>query len=157
MLKRKYVPDLSDFMRSCELNYARLLKLLPEEIKHAMAHFQADNGQYLAVRIVDVAPYTTTAELILDFDPDSNSSWLGRQKMVVCLYHDASVAEVRQYARFRNLKPVYPWPNPDMLQPDEKAQLNQLLSDWLCFWLRHGRLCDPIHGFPAGTVSPSGK
>ena len=33
---------------------------------------------------------------------------------------------------------VYPYPNEQMLQPDEKYQLNHFLGEWLGYCQRHG-------------------
>ncbi|EMP84373.1 hypothetical protein VC116063_002770 [Vibrio cholerae O1 str. 116063] len=38
----------------------------------------------------------------------------------------------------------YDYPNENMVQPDEKAQLNRFLGDWLTFCLKHGISRSPI-------------
>jgi uncharacterized protein YqiB (DUF1249 family) len=54
------------------------------------------------------------------------------------VYHDARMAEVVTFAHLRRVFPHYDYPNPAMHQPDEKAQWNRFLGEWLSHCLRHG-------------------
>ena len=59
-------------------------------------------------------------------------------RLTVRLYHDARSAEVVEYQRARHFNAVYDYPNRDMRQPDEKAQVNRFLGEFLSVCLKHG-------------------
>ncbi len=56
----------------------------------------------------------------------------------VQVYHDARMAEVVSAEHTRRLRSIYPYPNEAMHQPDEKAQLNLFLGEWLSHCLACG-------------------
>ena len=58
--------------------------------------------------------------------------------MSVRLYHDARSAEVIAYQNQRGFAAVYDYPNSEMRQRDEKAQVNRLLSEFLSMCLENG-------------------
>jgi len=62
----------------------------------------------------------------------------------VRLYHDASVAEVVKCQRYQSFSPRYEYPNVDMHQVDEKAQMNRFLGELLSHCLSHGRMADKV-------------
>lgn len=69
----------------------------------------------------------------------AGSQFLTNLVFKVRVYLDAALAEVIAYQGQHNLKPRYPYPNDDMLHPDEKRQANLLLHDWLSTWNRAGQ------------------
>ncbi len=69
----------------------------------------------------------------------------------VRLYHDASLAEVVKCQRYHRFSARYEYPNVDMHQADEKAQINRFLGELLAHCLSHGRMADVI--FDQATVS----
>lgn len=62
----------------------------------------------------------------------------------VRLYHDANVAEVVKCQRYQSFSPRYEYPNVDMHQIDEKAQMNRFLGELLTHCLSHGRVVDKL-------------
>ncbi|KPY06857.1 Uncharacterized protein ALO57_02637 [Pseudomonas coronafaciens pv. oryzae] len=56
----------------------------------------------------------------------------------VQVYHIARMAEVIGAEHARRFRGIYPYPNADMHQPDEKAQLNLFLGEWLSHCLACG-------------------
>jgi uncharacterized protein len=62
----------------------------------------------------------------------------------VRLYHDANLAEVVKCQRYRQFAPRYEYPNIDMHQIDEKAQMNRFLGELLAHCLAHGRVAEVI-------------
>ena len=127
--KRSYQPYVPDFLGLCERNYAQLLPLLP-------AHREVGASVTLAVtpfetyqiRIIELARFTTTIRI--EHLSEQTLRWL-RPEFDARIYHDAQVAEVIACQQVRRFKAVYDYPNADMLQPDEKRQINLLLRDWL--------------------------
>jgi len=157
-MKPRYKVDLPGQLALCEANFLRLMKLLPElrsrderEFALPMHKHDGKTGLRVLITVEDRAPYTTT---ILVSHPDAkaleNIAGLSHQALMmpdlrVRLYHDASMAEVLSWQQHRGIKPRYDYPNDQMYQRDEKAQLNKFLGEWLSYCLEQGRsLQSPI-------------
>lgn len=134
----RYNMDLPAHMAECDANYLRLNKLFPTMSAEDTAAIGLDlNGTSLQVRwkVLERSPYTTLARL----SQHPEAPWSHRASMTVRLYHDARSAEVVEYqGRKHFLKATYDYPNADMRQPDEKAQINRLLGEYLALCLSHG-------------------
>lgn len=119
-------------------NYAKFLQLLPkEDAQQEDVNFELaiDNQPNLQVCLQQQSRYTETYQLR---QMSSSHDSLGRCYLVR-LYHDAKVAEVLSGLNDPMLPPVYPYPNDQMKQPDEKLQLNKFLGEWLSFCLQFGQ------------------
>lgn len=139
LLRERYRVDLAGLQATCEANYARLMRLLPDmrttQSSRSIGMTQGD--QMLGVLVLDVVlacPYTTT----LRIRQEHSLPWLPVPVMDVQVYHDARMAEVVSAEHARRLRSIYPYPNADMHQPDEKAQLNLFLGEWLSHCLACG-------------------
>jgi len=144
-MKRKYVPDLTRQMALCEANYARMLKLLPDLDTRDTREFQVCWRQHQVVvrlQVEERFAYTTT--VLVQQRHEGVSPWLEPPTLVVRLYHDAAMAEVICLKSRRQLAGVYGYPNRDMHHPDEKAQLNDYLGEWLNQCLSHGHHNEPV-------------
>lgn len=137
-----YQVNLSEHLADCELNYLRLQKLVPRNCraKSCLQFGLVDSTVYF--RVQECAPYTTSLEielakpLVQDWAPPIIS---------VQVYHDAGLAEVVAVQGIRIKQPKLPYPNPAMLQRDEKRQLNRYLGEILCHCLAQGHsLDDPL-------------
>jgi uncharacterized protein YqiB (DUF1249 family) len=129
MKKAKYVPDLPGFLMLCELNYVRLLKLLPDtEPCGIYFDYQVKDTFTYRLTIKECCKYTTIitiSQIAPDFTHYLTPS------MEVRLYHDAQVAEVTTSQNISHIKPSYDYPNKSMMQRDEKMQMNRFLQEWL--------------------------
>ncbi|QEQ95655.1 DUF1249 domain-containing protein [Neptunomonas concharum] len=145
-MKRKYVPDLTKQMAVCEANYARLNKLMPDLEGCDRREFQIEWGEshqaHIRIEVEERFTYTTTLQISQNLK--GASDWLDSPALVVRLYHDAAMAEVICMKRRRQLSGVYPYPNREMHQPDEKVQLNNYLGEWLSHCLNHGQMLEPV-------------
>ncbi|MCV6588071.1 MAG: DUF1249 domain-containing protein [Marinobacterium sp.] len=144
-MKSKYVPDLTRQMAQCESNYMRLLRLMPDFDDCDERAFQVSVQEHsvrVTLRVDERFAYTSTVEISQQHEHDSR--WLQAPALLVRLYHDAGMAEV-VCVRRRQMAGVYPYPNPLMHQPDEKAQLNDYLAEWLGHCLSHGHLIEPVY------------
>jgi uncharacterized protein YqiB (DUF1249 family) len=122
----------------------RLLKLLPDLDHCDQREFQlVHEGQRALVRLQVEERFTYTTTVQVSHQYDNVSQWLDAPRLVVRLYHDVRVAEVICMRR-RPLSGVYPYPNRQMRQPDEKAQLNTYLHEWLSHCLAHGQLLEEV-------------
>lgn len=142
----RYRVNLSGLQAACEANYQRLMRLLPEmRVPTAEARCVAfSQGErrlgLLKVAVQENSPYTTT----LRISQEQYLPWLPTPNMAVRVYHDARMAEVIAAQEIRYLQPIYPYPNPQMHQPDEKAQLNLFLGEWLGYCLQCGHEPLPV-------------
>jgi len=138
-LRERYRVDLVGLQAACEANYARLMQLLPT-MREGMGSRRigmTQGDQMLGVLVLDVVlacPYTTT----LRVRQEHSLPWLPVPQLEVQVYHDAQMAEVISAEHARRLRSIYPYPNDAMHQPDEKAQLNLFLGEWLSHCLACG-------------------
>lgn len=147
--KRSYKPYVPDFLTLCERNYAQLRFFLPGSVRAAHAGMATDRpsragdsqviqiNDYEGYRIqlIELCKFTTTIKI--EHVSEHGLGWL-RPQFEVRLYHDARLAEVVSCQQVRRFKAVYDYPNLEMMQPDEKRQINLLLRDWLLLCQRQG-------------------
>ncbi|MCU1740242.1 MULTISPECIES: DUF1249 domain-containing protein [Pseudomonas] len=139
LLRERYRVDLVGLQAACEANYARLMRLLPQmrEQQRARRIAMTQGEQMLGVLALEVLqdnPYTTTVLV----RQEHSLPWLPVPQLQVQVYHDARMAEVISAEHARRFRSVYPYPNSAMHQPDEKAQLNVFLGEWLSHCLACG-------------------
>ena len=149
MLKGSYKVDLSALHAHCEANYARLLRLFPDYESSNARRFML-GAEQLHLEVLERSRYTTVFRLqSFSRAPDSPGSpdrapdevarrWLPPLRMDLRAYHDAAMLEVIAFQSCRQPQSRYEYPNPRMLQQDEKSQQNAFLADWLEHCLRHG-------------------
>lgn len=142
--KPRYRVDLVDLQAVCETNYWRLLRLMPAMAEQDERRIDIDVGdgpqQTLVMRVLERCRYTSTLQLV----HERRQRWLAPPSMEVRLYHDASMAEVVAAYNRRRFRGVYPYPNEQMLQPDEKYQLNLFLGEWLGYCQSYGQSPQPV-------------
>lgn len=140
--KKQYVPDLQRFGALCEANYGRLQRLRRLAKQHNdIAEFELqDSDRYFGrVRIEQIQESRFTETLLLE-QVHNAGRWLNNPQLTVRVYHDALVAEVISCRRHRRIEAINNYPNQFMHHPDEKAQVNAFLADWLGFCLRFGHV-----------------
>ena len=140
--------DLSGHHALCEVNFHRFLNLMPgfDDGRRDWAfHIAHPLDLRIDLHVVEVAPYTTTVEVV---QSQGKVSFMTPARMRVRLYHDAAMAEVVGWNRHRHWLPRYDYPNKHMYHPDEKLSLNRFLGDWLCFCRKQGMVvignCDQV-------------
>ncbi|CAM5340253.1 hypothetical protein SSTU70S_04063 [Stutzerimonas stutzeri] len=143
--RERYRVDLPELQATCEANYLRLLRLLPEMRQSGRTRRIAisQGDQLLGVLVLQVlenCPYTTTVQV----SQEHCLSWLPVPRMEVRVYHDARMAEVVRAENARRLRGIYHYPNAQMHQPDEKNQLNLFLGEWLSHCQACGHELEPV-------------
>jgi len=147
--KRSYKPYVPDFLTLCERNYAQLRFYLPGAVTaHQASTGSSRNGcagdskviqineyEGYRIKLLELCKFTTTIKI--EHVSNTALGWL-RPQFEVRLYHDARLAEVVSCQQVRRFKAVYDYPNLEMMQPDEKRQINLLLRDWLLLCQRQG-------------------
>ncbi len=125
-------------MAACEANYHSLCRLMPE--KETTDHYsfqlpgQGDNHFHL--RVLERTAYTRLVEIYQS--GDYRDGWVQMPHLKVRMYRDARLAEVVAFEGVRGVRPRNAYPNNRMHQPDEKAQWNGFLEDWLRIAIRYG-------------------
>ncbi len=165
-MKLGYNVDLASHLVTCEANYRRLRRLMPnvwdQDQWHYICGYIAGAESTLAIEVLDRARYTTTISLVCtnplvkpsryryltSYESAMSALWL-ESKNVVCrlqirLYHDACLAEVVAMQQYRRFESRYQYPNADMHQADEQARLNSHLSEILGHCLKNGRTSEDI-------------
>lgn len=140
-MRSRYSIDLRAHMAECDANYYRLLKLVPdlrERDERALNLVIAERALKVRIRVLERCPYTTLLELTQLPLTDGLSFELPAPRLTIRLYHDARTAEVIEFQNGRRFDPVYDYPNNEMRQRDEKAQINRFLSEYLSACLSHG-------------------
>jgi len=145
LLRERYRVDLVELQTACELNYARLMQLLPAMRDNPQVRRVAlSQGEHLlgvlALEVLETCPYTSTVEV----RQEHSLSWLPVPRLEVRVYHDARMAEVVGTQSARRFHGIYPYPNAAMHQPDEKTQLNLFLGEWLSHCLACGHELEPV-------------
>jgi len=138
-----YKVDLKTFMARCEVNYRRLCQVFPAMASQSSRCLSLAGApdREVVITVRERTPFTT----LLSIEEQHRSvslvltqRWRRAPVLGVRMYHDAKLAEVVSCDRIRNVAPKNPYPNQTMLQPDEKAQWNSFLEDWLMVCLEYG-------------------
>lgn len=133
--KKPLSVDLAGHIEVCEVNYHRLLGMLPGLMQGIdLWRFRAGNDAdiHVVMQVKERARYTTVLEIRQTHDD------IEMPAIMLRLYHDADVVEVIAFDGHRHWQSQYEYPNPKMYQPDEKQALNRFLADWLVFCRKHG-------------------
>lgn len=138
----RYQVNLSEHLADCELNYLRLQRLLPRDSERESCWHYGLAEATVSLRVTEQAPYTTSLEVVL-VGP-ALAAW-APPVLAVRVYHDAGLAEVVASQGLRIRAARLDYPNPAMLQRDEKRQLNRYLGEILSHCLARGHsLEDPL-------------
>lgn len=144
---KRYSIDLPAHMAECDANFLRLLKLFPTLRTDDDCCFGVSVGGTLSlivIHVVERGPYTTLIRIASPEEP----GWRMHPTFRVRLYHDARSAEVVEYQKARHFHAVYDYPNSGMRQPDEKAQINRFLGEFLSVCLECGVTTEELITLP---------
>jgi len=137
MRRRPYNIDLTKHLAQCDGNYLRISRLMPDirrTNRRRFRIFRDAHAPLVTIEVVERSRYTT----VLTVCQEEAGRGVSATRLKVRLYHDTRCAEVIEYQGQRRFQPVYRYPNAEMRQPDEKAQVNRFLGEFLDACLRHG-------------------
>ncbi len=146
LFRKRYSVDLLSHMAECDVNYARMMKLLPrlaDRDDHSFNLVIGGKQAEVTLRVQERCPYTSLVELIQHSVLNGLNFEVPALKIRIRLYHDARNAEVVEFQRSRRFDAVYPYPNPEMRHRDEKIQINRFLGEYLSACLTHGTSTEP--------------
>lgn len=154
MKRGRYNIDLGAHLAECDGNYLRLIRLLPQLREGERREFFVAHGgvaPQVTVEVTEHRRYTAVVALRQRFlgeraaspqappgEGGDTAHRVGETRIKVRLYHDARCAEVIEFQGQRLFAPEYDYPNAKMRQPDEKAQVNRFLREFLNACLAHG-------------------
>ncbi len=159
---KRYKVNLPEQLADCEVNYQYLLSLLPgvqnlsEGVQfHYLLGTLAEHESAIHLNIIDQTKYTSLVHIVHYYQLQKMSACVKSNTIPseanyltyagdVRLYHDADMAEVVKCQRYRHFASRYEYPNVNMHQVNEKAQMNRFLRDLLSYCLINGRVCEPM-------------
>lgn len=144
MQRKRFKTDLQGMQADCGANYVRLKRLIPQWTEGFEREFIVGVGErtsVIGITITECNPYTTMLQIYQD---GTLLPWASGFNLQLRVYHDADMAEVVAWNRHRNVQARYGYPNKLMHQPDEKAQMNRFLGEWLTQCLEYGRSAEPV-------------
>ncbi len=136
----RYSVDIAALHATCESNYARLLQLFPDYETANTREFLLAGGERVRIDVVERCRYTTLMKICQQ--GGDATSWLMPPRFDLRAYHDARMVEVTAFQSRRRVEGRYDYPNAGMHAPDEKAQQNIFLSEWLSHCIEQG--CSPL-------------
>ncbi len=115
-----------------ESNFTMLLELAPAiandiGINRVCLHHPC--GPVMDIQVTERHKFTTVVRIVTQLS--DQAVIFTNPVLLVRIYHDVHVAEVIGYQACTRFEADYPYPNEQMLQPDEKRQVNQLLNELL--------------------------
>lgn len=135
-MDRRYVPALNRYHALYGRNYHLLQRVLsePRDVGESF-RWQHDSQQVsVFMTVKEQTPYT---ELIALERREKSVANLPKSAMSIRVYHDAKMAEVLTSQHISRLMAVYPYPNAEMLQRNEKFQVNLFLAEQLVQLCQH--------------------
>lgn len=147
---RRRPPGTDNATAIHEANFEKLARVIPCLQDLTAPRRLYDQQQHrLDVRLLETSPFTRTYALQLQHQ--ASQPWLLPIHMKIRNYYDARVTEVLAFQQHYRLAARYPYPNPAMLQRNEKWQINHFLGEWLDHCLKSRS----IFGDQATTPNPS--
>ena len=122
--------NLSDLIRLYEINYLKLMKLLPIQKIDTEFNFlipEGLNNSEIRISINKKSKHTSKLTLY----KSNLLRHMDDTKMEIYIYHDARMAEVRRFNGKSQFWLRNKYPNKNMLSKDEKFQWNIFLSEFL--------------------------
>lgn len=123
---------------NCDHAYLLLIKLLPSFELSSERTFLVEGSaglQKMSMQVIERTPYTS----LIHVGPISDSEDTPGFTMIIRAYHDARMAEVISCGAVGRLQVRFQYPNDKMAHPDEKAQLNRFMREWLTHSLTFGK------------------
>lgn len=155
----RHVPNLKRHHANCGLNYSLLVYLF-KRFGQGNDHMQfvlPFGGQdcLVRMRVKSLGPYTGLVESQCSLFR-GEKTWLPLPAFTVRAYHDMQLAEITDETSSEFIKGAYPYPNPKMVQPNEREQLDQFLTEWLSYCLHNGLADLSAYGIQADELSGTG-
>jgi uncharacterized protein YqiB (DUF1249 family) len=127
------------------------MQLFPDYETANQREFGLPTGERIRIDVVERCRYTTLMRVC----QQGGDAWLEAPRFELRVYHDARMVEVSGFQSRRRVEPRYDYPNPEMFAPDEKAQQNVFLAEWLGHCLERGQATLELPALTSGTADAS--
>jgi uncharacterized protein YqiB (DUF1249 family) len=127
------------------------MQLFPDYETTNYREFQLGSGERVRIDVVERSRYTTQLRIC----QQGGEGWLAAPRFDLRAYHDARMVEVISFQSQRHIEARYDYPNTDMHAPDEKAQQNIFLAEWLSHCLEQGCSTLDLPSLAAGIADAS--
>ena len=127
-----------------------MLQLYPDYETANQREFRLPTGERIRIDVVERCRYTT----VLHVCQQGGEGWLVAPRFDLRMYHDARMVEVISF-QSRRVEARYEYPNNAMYAPDEKAQQNVFLAEWLEHCLEQGQAMLDLPHLNPGTADAS--
>lgn len=157
--KTRHVPDLKRHHAICGLNYSLLVYLFKrfgnggDQIKVRLPFGGQDC--LVRMRVRSLGPYTGLIESQCSLF-NGDETWVPLPAFTIRIYYDMNLAEITDETSSEFIKGAYPYPNPKMVQPDEREQLDQFLTEWLSYCVNNGLADLSAYGIQLDELSSTG-
>ena len=137
MINKKYVPDIKAQNAKQEQNFWRLIKLLPN-IDNLDEHCILLDSLNQHANFIITSRDKYTLSVLFEIKHLTKCDHLHNFQLHIRMYFDVNMAEVVASAHGKQFSGSYPYPNEQMHQVNEKAQLNELFEQWLICIVKFG-------------------
>ena len=137
-LRRKPKTNLKGLLFLYEKNFTLIKKIIPSFKKNLNLSYllpEADLNSRVTIELNKDSRYTST--LIIS-QSGYTTKELNETEIVVAIYHDIRMAEVRKFNGKQLFWARNKYPNTNMFHKDEKYQWNKFFSEWLVFSKNEG-------------------
>ena len=137
-LRRKPKTNLKGLLFLYEKNFMLIKEIIPSFKKNLNLSYllpEADLNSRVTIELNKDSRYTST--LIIS-QCGFTTKELNETEIVVAIYHDIRMAEVRKFNGKQLFWARNKYPNTNMFHKDEKYQWNKFFSEWLVFSKNEG-------------------
>ena len=137
-LRRKPKTNLKSLLFLYEKNFMLIKEIIPSFKKNLNLSYllpEADLNSRVTIELNKDSRYTST--LIIS-QSGYTTKKLNETEIVVAIYHDIRMAEVRKFNGKQLFWARNKYPNTNMFHKDEKYQWNKFFSEWLVFSKKEG-------------------
>ena len=137
-LRRKPKTNLKGLLFLYEKNFMLIKEIIPSFKKNLNLSYllpEADLNSRVTIELNKDSRYTST--LIIS-QSGYTTKELNETEIVVAIYHDIRMAEVRKFNGKQLFWARNKYPNTNMFHKDEKYQWNKFFSEWLVFSKNEG-------------------
>jgi len=144
-LRRKPKTNLKGLLFLYEKNFMLIKEIIPTYRKNLNLSYllpEADLNSRVTLELNKDSKYTST--LVIKQSGFSTKE-LVTTEIVVAIYHDIRMAEVRKFNGRQLFWARNKYPNKNMFHRDEKYQWNKFFSEWLIFSKKEGLAEKIVH------------
>ena len=137
-LRKRPKTNLKGLLLLYEKNYMKIKEIIPsyqDNLDMTYLLPEGSNNSKVTLEFIRESKYTSS--LVIKQSEFSNKQ-LTSMEIIVVIYHDLKMAEVRKFNGRQLFWARNRYPNKNMFHKDEKYQWNKFLYEWLVFSKKQG-------------------